>query len=418
MKKLFMLILSIGACLQQSSAQWTMRSASPSSGITELNVLNRDTLFAASGESMGLLKSVDGGLHWDTLSFTNSASFKVHFPDQNTGFIAGYAAFATGPTCYKTIDCGQTWQPMNYTIGGGDYFYNIRFLNKDTGFISNMGQLARTVDGGNSFVTRQLIPQNHYITNIHFISQTTGFVSLVNQEQGPYRDMIFKTTDCGNSWNPVYNEDAAPQMVFVYNGLKKMQFVNSQLGFAAIDGGPGKILKTTDGGNTWAVLPVPQFSDFGITDIHFLNAQTGYVVYQYKIYKTLDGGQTWTLQATSPADILVIEVEMLDEQNGFASGHGLFKTTNGGAPTGIDAAPARQSGFKVYPNPASGRFFLENEKNIKISAITLLDISGKVRAHFNPGSSRFAMPDIPAGTYFLCIQAAGTRYVEKLQLLK
>ncbi|RQO32552.1 hypothetical protein DBR32_02840 [Taibaiella sp. KBW10] len=418
MKKIILLVLSFSALIVQARAQWAMRSASPTAAITQLNVLNKDTLFATSTDGDGVLKSVDGGVHWDTLAFTNASSFKVHFTDQHTGFVAAYAAFATAPTCYKTLDCGQTWQQMNYTISGGDYFSTIHFLNKDTGFVSSMGILGRTINGGDTFTTQELIPESHYITNIHFINQSTGFVSLVQQGNVAYRDMIFKTIDCGNTWTPVYSEIPETQQVFVYGGITQMQFVNSQLGFAITTGAPSKMLKTSDGGNTWAQMPGTMFAGFSLTDVHFISEQNGYVVYNQRIYKTLNGGQTWSVQATSPADMLMMEIEMLDEQTGFASGHGLFKTTNGGGTTAVNTLPAAQGGFKVYPNPSLGDIRIQNEKNIKIERLTLIDATGRVSRVLNTERTTFTFPDLANGTYFLAIQTATGNYIEKIQVLK
>lgn len=419
MKKIYALLIGCCSYMLPVQAQWQMRSASPTAGIVELNVLTEDSLFASSSGSEGLLRSVNGGQSWDTLTFPNVANFKVHFLDPQTGFIAGYSAFAIGPTCFKTANGGQTWQPMYDTIGGGDYFHKIHFVNKDTGFTSRVGLLSRTTDGGLSFSHQELIPDNHYITNIHFISQSTGFVSLVQYGDASHIDRIFKTTDCGATWSEVYNESSGPQQVFVYDGLSQMQFVDQQHGFAITTGSPGKILKTTDGGNSWTELTGHNFTGYSLTDIHFVTTQTGYVVYSQRIYKTSNGGQSWAMQQTNPQDILVLEVEMLNEQLGFASGHGLFKTTNGGGPTSIHDRTATQAGFVIYPNPAKDIVYIQNRNNIPLRGLVIYDISGKVHQRYTEGHIPVVLllDGFSGGTYLLHLYTDAGVYTEKLQVL-
>jgi len=418
MKKLCLILLS-GMLALNANAQWVMRSPSLTSGITDLNVLNQDTIFASSAESMGLLKSVNGGQTWDTVTFGATTALKVHFTDRQHGFVAGFASFPTGPSCFKTSDCGQTWQPMYDTISAGSYFYKIRFLNKDTGFISDMGVLSRTTDGGATFTRQELVPDYHYITNIYFVNQTTGFVSLAQYGNVTNLDRIFKTTNSGTTWTEVYSDTTEPQQVFVYDGISQMHFSDAQHGWAIATGMPGKILRTTNGGNSWTELTGHNFTDMSLTDVHFSSPTEGYVVYAQSIYKTTNGGQSWTKQLTSPQDMLVLELEMLNSQVGFASGHGLFKTINGGAPTSLSSLPAAEGGFRFYPNPSRDIVYIQNEQQQTIHSLSLYDMTGRECKHYDqqiPAS--LSLADMADGVYFMRIQTNKDLYTGKIQLIK
>lgn len=418
MKRLCLILLS-GMLSLSASAQWVMRSPSLTSGITDLNVLNQDTIFAASGESMGILKSVNGGQTWDTTTFGSITALKVHFTDRQHGFAAGFAPFAVGPSCFKTSDCGQTWQPMYDTISAGSYFYKIRFLNKDTCFISNMGVLSRTTDGGATFTRQELITDYHYITNIYFINQTTGFVSLAQYGNVTNLDRIFKTTNSGTTWTEVYSDTTEPQQVFVYDGISQMHFSDAQNGWAVATGMPGKILKTVNGGNTWTELTGHNFTDMSLTDVHFISPLEGYIVYAQSIYKTTNGGLSWTKQLTSPPDLLVLEIEMLNNQVGFASGHGLFKTINGGAPTALNNIPAAEGGFRFYPNPSRDIVYIQNEQQKEIQRLSLYDMAGRECKHYEQQvPSSLSLADMADGVYFINIQTSKGLYTGKIQLTK
>jgi len=75
-----------------------------------------------------------------------------------------------------------------------------------------------------------------------------------------------------------------------YLDFNKVFFVSTTLGFA---GGEDGLLKTTDGGATWTPVTIVTGSPPYISDIYFVNANTGYVL-TGSLYKTTDGGTTWT----------------------------------------------------------------------------------------------------------------------------
>jgi Secretion system C-terminal sorting domain len=97
-----------------------------------------------------------------------------------------------------------------------------------------------------------------------------------------------------------------------------------------------KILKTTNGGTTWQVIPLtPAIGRLGL-DIHAIDASTAWVAVQkigtatgHDVYKTTDGGATWTSKFNSYAASLF--VRFFDAQNGFIwNRHAFARTTNGG----------------------------------------------------------------------------------------
>lgn len=384
MKSNFHFLLT-ALCLLGSAAnaQWQLQHASPSSGIEDIQAFGPDTFYAATQWNEGiLLRSYNGGTVTDSILFPNVTGIRHHFINRQTGFIAGYVPFSVGNSLYKTSNAGATWQEMNLSIDGGAQHFNIHFTGTATGFVSIDNILYQTTDGGNTFSPRELISDPHYISDIYFINPQTGFVSLVRtQTDGEiYRDMIFRTNDGGATWQNVYSEQPPGQLVFVYPGISSMQFVNTQTGFAAGSGVPAFLLKTTDGGQSWDTLPTAFLGGFeGLNDVHFLTEQTGFVTTGQHVFKTVNGGQNWQQQAISPAgDYYISSIDMVTEDLGYLSGHGIFKTTNGGGTVSINKAKEPTLGIKVYPNPCTHALHIQVPADLVIKQVSITDVSGRI----------------------------------------
>ncbi|MFN2563473.1 MAG: WD40/YVTN/BNR-like repeat-containing protein [Gemmatimonadaceae bacterium] len=66
----------------------------------------------------------------------------------------------------------------------------------------------------------------------------------------------------------------------------------------------GTVVRTTDGGRTWAVMAVPGADSLDFRDVEAFDARRAYVLSigngaASRIYKTIDGGATWALQFTN-----------------------------------------------------------------------------------------------------------------------
>lgn len=101
---------------------------------------------------------------------------------------------------------------------------------------------------------------------------------------------------------------------------------------AYISGNNGTLLKSTDGGDRWFILPSPRVDDLAI---YFINAERGFAAGTAgKLFKTTDGGNTWTEKYTNTSEPLT-SIYFIDENTGFIAGGGyqksiLIKTTDGG----------------------------------------------------------------------------------------
>lgn len=117
--------------------------------------------------------------------------------------------------------------------------------------------------------------------------------------------------------------------------LRGVDFVDERHGWAV--GGEGEfdekqiVMRTTDGGETWRVVQVPDAERMESVD--FVSRDRGWMVgVNGKAFRTDDGGETWTRLDTA-TDMKLSHVQFLDAQTGFislAEERWILKTENGG----------------------------------------------------------------------------------------
>lgn len=130
-----------------------------------------------------------------------------------------------------------------------------------------------------------------------------------------------------------------PQLTGVAAGLRGISAVSSRVAWAS--GAAGTILRTTNGGDTWAAVPVPGAQALDFRDIDAFSDKVAYALSigngdASRIYKTTSGGASWTLQfANRDPKIFLDAMAFWSRDHGIAysdSADGrfaIFMTTNG-----------------------------------------------------------------------------------------
>ncbi|RPJ75124.1 MAG: hypothetical protein EHM24_04850 [Acidobacteria bacterium] len=140
-----------------------------------------------------------------------------------------------------------------------------------------------------------------------------------------------------------------PQAGGTTERLRGVSAVSADVAWAS--GNNGTVIRTADGGKTWARLPVGGAESLDFRDIEACGASIAYVLSigpgdRSRIYKTTDGGKSWTLQFTNPDPKAFYDaIAFWDVNNGIAVGDpvdGRFtvvRTNDGGATwTTVDPA--------------------------------------------------------------------------------
>lgn len=133
---------------------------------------------------------------------------------------------------------------------------------------------------------------------------------------------IMFSADGGITWT---TQDAGGASVNDYNGVS---FANATDGYAVADS--GDVVKTTDGGNTWAAVTVITGTP-NVLCVHTFN-ESNVVVGTVTgiIYRSFDGGTTWTAQFNTGTSIN--DLDFANDFAGFAvDDDAVLRTRNGGA---------------------------------------------------------------------------------------
>jgi len=285
---------------------------------------NADTGYIA-GDSGAFFKTVDGGVNWDSMGFTmDKTLLSVCFPvNSDTGYVVG-----TNGIIFKTTDGAATWDT---TISSGTKrnLKSVHFPKNNTiGYaVGDSGTILKTTDGGLTW-NPQSSPLTNYCYEVYFVDTLTGYIVAMNGK-------IAKTTNGGAVWDTLHSGTNSNLFSVVFP-------VNSQIGYITSGSwpGPGIILKTIDGGNTWQQDTISNVVFFSSVSFHG-NNDTGYVVgliyYEPEgaIYKTTNGGIDWVKQSSGYNNTILDICLPVDVNTGFAVGAygAVFKTTDGG--TGV-----------------------------------------------------------------------------------
>lgn len=281
-------------------------------------------------------------------------------------------------------DGGRNWNRFNLNacclpLEGG-IARSFFFLDTLTGWIAgtayNGAPIAesfrlRTNDGGKSWTT-QLDSGYKQGAQILFLNRRRGFDLLV--DGCSYKDTFLVTNDSGKTWQP--QRTGIPSCLI---GL--FQFPDSINGCGVfrysppVPGDTFGLMRTRDGGDTWAALPVPSAYCHGAR-IFFMDSLNGWLLQceptnpgnENRFSRTRDGGVTWDSLSTI-GDLFVFKA--LDSLHFWAagsswSGASILYSADGGHTwteqmpgvgdiiVGLDAADARHA----YAVGASGYVYI------------------------------------------------------------
>ena len=266
--------------------------------------------------------SSDGGRNWAPQNSGESQTTLCSgvFLDSRTGWVVGING-----TILHTTDGGARWTRQN--TGTKRHLFGIFFADKNNGWaVGEWGTIIHTIDGGTTW-SRQSKEIDKSFNNIFFVDAQNGW--LVGE-----RGLLLHTTDGGATWTPQVPKaferaSLEEQLENPPPSLFGICFTEKNIGWAC--GISGTIIKTTDGGATWDVLPVPTKHTLYTILIKY---GRGWAVGDKGTYlMSGDGGYTWTqpeeaIKAKQPFRYVCFS----SPQNGWVVGAGglAVHTTDGG----------------------------------------------------------------------------------------
>jgi photosystem II stability/assembly factor-like uncharacterized protein len=226
----------------------------------------------------GVFYSDDAGLNWTQLGLAGKTVLSLAFDSQGNVY-----AGTKQDGLFKTTNLGQTWVQYNQGIYKKDVFRlklnkeDMIFIGSegDGGFTSGGGGIFRSMDNGDFFEHIGLPTSN--VKNIVFSGDSLIFASTPSGVQkyskknsnwsnvglhdvfgvtispdgilyaATFAEGLFKSNDLGKNWT--LTNLTADSIMSTYNVLA----LSDDTVFVATE---FNLRKTTDGGNTWFVLPV------------------------------------------------------------------------------------------------------------------------------------------------------------------
>lgn len=358
----FLLLLAFGLILFPKtlhSQSWSLLPNSPTSGFRHdgMSFINADTGWVVNVDGY-IYKTTDGGDSFTQLLFQPETSFRcVGFADANRGWAGnlGPGAFSPGNDTiplYETNDGGVSWQPVTNISGPiPKGLCGMRVVNDSVvyavGRVGGPCHILKTSDGGASWTSIPPPPNAFFLIDCHFFSSDTGLVvGSSGTVWADERYAIYYTTDGGANWQQV-----AQTSTFNGHGWK-IDFPSSNVGYVSIETQSSDsipVLKTTDGGLTWEekLWHIPIWYQQGIG---FVNDSTGWCgALANTVKKTTDGGDSW---AVVPFVNHFNRFRWVNDSVAYASGNRIWKYSKGPA-TGLENSNGQQEipkGLALGPN--------------------------------------------------------------------
>lgn len=194
-------------------------------------------LFKTSDQGETWMQIISDALHWD------EPSCQVDFFNDSTGYIVGEIGYDTSCNILVSYDLGETWEidtlPYKYDFNG------IHFVDNQTGFLYGWRKVCKTINGGQDWFRVEIDTQGYFnAISMSFPSPETGY--LINGS-GNFYEMIFKTTDGGDTWNSLSSPTTS--------GINSINFFEDDEG--VIVGDNSIIFRTVTGGMVDIPDPAP-----------------------------------------------------------------------------------------------------------------------------------------------------------------
>lgn len=194
---------------------------------------------------------------------------------------------------FKSSDNGQTWEQKIFVSQQGRKTITIGNLNTTvlTQDPSNPSNFFLGTESDGVFFTGNGGDQWGQVAQINTgrvrailfdpVTPTTIYVLKDNQ--------IYKSLDSGANWESVYTETSGK--IIAHMDLNKQ---SPHILFAGLEN--GKVIRSTDGGNTWSVVLSEPRQPISRIFIHPTSPNIIFALeVQKNLWKSIDGGVTWTM---------------------------------------------------------------------------------------------------------------------------
>jgi photosystem II stability/assembly factor-like uncharacterized protein len=333
-------------------ASWASLSVvgTPPGELTKIRCSGAQTCLVATRDGNQILRTIDGGLTFSSIVPSTDPTYAVELASPTRAIAAG----ASG-SVEISDDAGATWQPVGSRIAGS--FLTLAPASGAVAYAGGAnGVLARTADGGESWQSVGA-PTSAAIVSIAAPSPSTAYVlaadgTLQRSDNGGESYRLLSGSD--PSMLGVAATDAGHVLLVGAHGISRS--TDGGATFARVEDadahGPllrahvrgstviaysrRRLVVSTDAGATWRRIPLHK--GMFLADVSFVSPKAGYVVSRFGLWRTSNAGRSWQRVGSlgSPA---AYGVDFSDARHGyvivnrfgsFVAGF-VLRTSDGGA---------------------------------------------------------------------------------------
>jgi photosystem II stability/assembly factor-like uncharacterized protein len=393
---------------------------------TQLNTVKAvsDMVGWAGGNNATVRKTTNGGITWSDGN-SNPGIMQgdinaIEALDANIAFATTARNQAT-TYVWKTSNSGANWFQMFTQSGTDPIFYDIKFINANTGFVCGkpMGgrwSLFKTTDGGNTWDSagmylQQAGSETGFSNTMMILGTTIWF--------GTNNTRIYRSTNFGATGSWSYGTTTGEQNSYCLH-------FNS--GSNGMMGGATSVLRTTDGGSSWtSVGSIPGSGN--ITGLEGANNNWWYTR-GTGIYITTNNGGNWSQAFTAAGTSADIDFSaILGCPRGWVVGSGGFIDRMDvvlGIGNSNSGVPDRFALEQNFPNPFNPSTIINYQLSmfsyVRLKVYDLLgrEVATLLSREMQPGyySVDFDGTNLSSGLYFYTIQAGDFTDTKKMLLVK
>lgn len=370
-----------------------------------------------------VLRTSDGGQTWVVKEVEEAAgtiSFQIVGVDSLTAWITtqDYGGGA-GRALFQTADGGDVWTKKLTNTSAGVSLN--RFPDGQHWLATNRQTTSRSADDGENWTNSTF---SGYFTNEYQglyagsnMASTVGDTLWHGTSQG---GRIVRFTNFGQSVGMLIGlgSSASVTSVAFQDHLNGLAFYTQSNQY--------KIAKTTDGGGTWAALPLAQQPGSLVWNIAAVPGAPGHYVLASastttngRVATTDDFGNSWSLEILGSS---LNGVSFSSPKTGWVGAGKISSATQpamfkyvGSPLIGTKSLGVPLPGFKVAPNPVSDfvRFDFDGFVSGEAVFATVSDVAGRTVFSGEVVGNQLDMGKFPAGAYFLKIETSGRIGVAK-----
>ena len=419
MRKLFLIIafIILSCNLYSQEAQWRVvdsliyyhEEGDPPTGTRyfDIDCLDSNNCIAAAAMNLvwpWLRYTSDGGKTWETIykEFEYNRVFSIDYVSENLCVASGEWGN------YKiSFDNCRTWEKKKLETERDLNLMKVDFANENYGAMVTFYEYFITKDGGKNWENRVLLRNGEQIKRIDDIEiPEEGSIRILYDIKDKDIDSIAVSDDDGKTWNFYIINTSGKKVKFIY-------FLNKNIGWAFGSNQLTKaptyknvIFKTTDGGKTWNEQLFRSNRELSkLRGMEFSDEKNGIAwASWYILLRTTDGGNEWVEdlsmnQETTKFSIIsysFITHELIYGCTGFEE---IYKYSE--EPVSAINWQEEYSSLSLHPNPATDHIIINTD--LLSGSIEIYNMLGikVVEQSITSGREKIDVSGLPAGMYFL-----------------